>query len=283
VALRQDPAVCEARLSNTFTQPTWTVSATYAANDDLNLYAKASHGFRSGGQNYRGSTVVESFAPFQPETVNEYETGLKSELFDRTVRLNLALFYDKMSNVQRSVIIQVPSTGATATVQTNAARATIYGAEAEGTWRITPQFTLDGGIGWIHPKYDSFHDFTGDRSGEDWPTPKVQYSVDATYTVPLESGDLIGSLTWSGRSSQNLYPASKQKQQVTQEAYGLLAGRLTWAVKSENVELSIFGRNLLDKKYSVGAVGLESIGWNAIIAGEPRTYGVELVKRFGGV
>ncbi|MDB5446532.1 MAG: hypothetical protein JWQ97_1849, partial [Phenylobacterium sp.] len=238
-------------------------------------------GFRSGGQNYRGSTSVESFQPFLPEKVNEYEIGLKSEWFDRTLRLNLAAYYDDLTDIQRSIIVAVPSTGQTSTVQTNAASGKIKGVEAEGTWRVSRAFTLNGAIGVIDPKYDVFRDFTGDRSGEDWPTPKVQYSVSGTYVLETPVGDLTTSATWAGRSRQNLSPASKNKDQVTQKAYGLFDARIALDIRSQDVTIAIWGRNLTDKVYKVGAVNLESIGWNTVVMGEPRTYGIEITKRFG--
>jgi iron complex outermembrane receptor protein len=281
VALRPDPAFCQGVRSDTFKEPTWTASLTYKPTDDITTYAKASHGFRSGGEQYRGSTSLESFQPFQPETVNEYELGLKTQFFDRSVRINLAAFYDEITDVQRSVIIAVPSTGATATVQTNAASATVKGVELEGTWRVTPQLTINGAGSVIDPKYDEFRDFTGDRSGEDWPTPKVQYSFDVTYVQPTGLGDLTGTLSWAYQSKQNLAPAAKQKAQVTQKAYGLLNARLGLNVDSQDFTVALFARNLTVKKYLVGAVSLESIGWNTVVSGEPRVYGIEFTKRFG--
>ncbi|MDO7844045.1 TonB-dependent receptor [Sphingomonas immobilis] len=280
VSLRQDPTICRGHFSNTFNEPTYTASLTYMPAQTITAYAKFAHGFRSGGQNYRGSTTVESFAPFKPEKVDEYEIGLKTELFDRHVRLNLAAFYDTVKDVQRSVIIAT-SSGQTATVQTNAARATIKGLEAEGTWRVTRDFTIDGSFGIIDPKYQEFTDFTGDRSSEDWPTPKIQYSVAATYIARLPSGDLTTTLTWAGKSRQNLSPAAKGVAQVEQGAYGLLNGRVALALARWDATVALFARNITNKRYYAGAVGLESIGWNTVITGEPRLFGVQLIKRFG--
>ena len=282
--LLASPGVCQSQLlSKTFSEPTWTGSITYGVTSDISTYFKASHGFRSGGQNYRGAVSVESFQSFLPETVNEYEIGLKSELFDRRVRLNLAAFQDDMSNVQRSIIIQVPSIGTTATVVTNAATARIDGFEAEGTWRLSRRLTLNGSVGLIDPRYLKFSDFTGDRSQEAWPTPRMTYYISAAYVQPTSVGDLTGTLTWAGQSDQNLAPASKLAGQVTQPGYGLLNGRLSLDIPSADVTVAFFGRNILNKAYYVQATGFESIGYNLLVVGEPRTFGVEIVKRFGGI
>jgi iron complex outermembrane receptor protein len=280
---RPDPNFCLGEFSKTFKEPTWTVSLTYKPTEDLTGYVKASHGFRSGGQQYRGSGSVEAFQPFKPETVNEYEAGLKSEFFDRSLRLNLAVFYDKISDVQRSVIIQVPSTGATATVQTNAARATIKGVELDGTWRVTRQFTINGALSKIKPRYKEFRDFVlGDRSGEDWPTPTFQYSVDGTYVQPTGLGDLTATLGWAYEGRRNLAPAALLKDKVTQKGYGVLNGRVTLDIDSQDVTVSVFARNLLDKDAYVAVVSFDrSLGWNVAAPGEPRTVGIQVTKRFG--
>lgn len=56
------------------------------ASDTINLYAKYATGYRAGGASSRSI----SFATFGPEHVKSYELGVKSELFDRRVRFNLA-------------------------------------------------------------------------------------------------------------------------------------------------------------------------------------------------
>jgi len=283
VVFRPDPNFCLGTFSKTFKEPTWTASLTYKPSEDFTVYGKVSRGYRSGGQQYRGSGSVEAFQPFLPETVIEYEAGLKSEFFDRTLRVNLAAFYDKISDVQRSVIIQVPSTGATATVQTNAARATIKGIELDGTWRITRDFTINGAISKIDPKYQEFNDFVlGDRSGEDWPTPKFQYSIDGTYAHSTPLGDLSATLTWAYESKRNLAPAALLKDWVTQKGYGTLNGRITLEIESQNVTVAAFARNITDKETFVAVVSFDrSLGWNVAAPGEPRTYGISITKRFG--
>jgi len=283
VVFRPDPNFCLGTFSKTFKEPTWTASLTYQPSEDVTTYVKASHGFRSGGQQYRGSGSVEAFQPFLPETVNEYEIGLKTEFFNRTLRLNLAAFYDKISDVQRSVIIQVPSTGATATVQTNAARATIKGIELDGTWRVTRDFTINGALSRIDPKYQEFNDFVlGDRSGEDWPTPKFQYSVDATYAHATGVGDLSATLSWAYEARRNLAPAALSRSLVTQKGYGTLNGRVTLDIESQGVTLAAFVRNITDEETFVAVVSFDrSLGWNVAAPGEPRTYGVSITKRFG--
>jgi outer membrane receptor protein involved in Fe transport len=91
-ALQDDPSLCttSANVSagrctasnvNTFSKPSWLISLDHKFTPDVLAYAKASHSFRGGGQNIRGSGLIETFAPFKPEVVTEYEVGFKSEFF----------------------------------------------------------------------------------------------------------------------------------------------------------------------------------------------------------
>jgi len=85
-------------------EPSWLASINYQATPDVLVYVKASRGFRAGAVQARtNSTVVAAFSPVLPEFVTEFEGGLKSDLFDRRLRLNLAAFYDKYTNAQRTV------------------------------------------------------------------------------------------------------------------------------------------------------------------------------------
>ena len=64
---------------------------TYAVNDDVNLYARISRGFKSGGWNtdYVGSTLN---LDFNPEFATAYELGIKSRLLDNRLLFNAAGF-----------------------------------------------------------------------------------------------------------------------------------------------------------------------------------------------
>ena len=64
------------------------VTLAYDVSEEINTYATFSTGYRAGGANDRSS----NFAAFGPEKVNAYEVGVKSDLLDRTVRLNVAGF-----------------------------------------------------------------------------------------------------------------------------------------------------------------------------------------------
>ena len=72
-----------------FNNTDWKIVADYAVNDSVNTYAKVATGFRSGGASERAPNFNQTFSP---EKVTSYELGVKSEIMDRRLRINAALF-----------------------------------------------------------------------------------------------------------------------------------------------------------------------------------------------
>lgn len=72
----------------------WTprFAINYQATDDVLLFASATRGFKSGGWNARGTSPAE-LLPFDAEKAWSYEVGIKSELLDRRLRVNLAAYW----------------------------------------------------------------------------------------------------------------------------------------------------------------------------------------------
>jgi iron complex outermembrane receptor protein len=76
----------------TKTKPNWLIGLNYKPDDNTLIYGKFSTAFVSGGS-------VAGIA-FQPETAKSFEAGIKTELFDRHLRANLALYHVTYNNQQ---------------------------------------------------------------------------------------------------------------------------------------------------------------------------------------
>src|SRR3546814_4361571 len=66
-----------ATVSGTFKATTWNLNALYEINRDINVYASVRRGYKSGGFNSTALNPADRF--FAPETVTDYEIGLKSQ------------------------------------------------------------------------------------------------------------------------------------------------------------------------------------------------------------
>jgi iron complex outermembrane recepter protein len=277
------PAQCPRTFEKTYKAPSWLASVSYQATDDILTYLKASRGYRSGGMNLRGTGSLDALAPFAPEYTTEYELGIKSSLLDRRLRLNLAGFIDDYTNIQRSVTIASSTSPVPITRVSNAASATIKGLEGEVLLKIFPQLTLSASGGLTDAKYKRFVDTSGDRSGEKFNVPKWTTSLGAVLDVPTEVGDVSVSADYHWQSKIVLAPEAIDLAAATQKGYGLLDLRAGVTLQKAGVEVALWGKNVLGKDYLVNVSTLETaLGYLQGHVGDPRTFGIEIKKRFGG-
>jgi len=277
------PGQCPRTFANTYSKPSWLISADHRFSRELFTYAKVARGYRTGGENLRGAYVLSAFAPFAPEIVTEYEVGVKMDLLDRHLRVNLAAFHDDYKNIQRSITILTlrPSPS---TLVTNAAKGRINGVEAEVEAKLTPNLSIGGNGSYTDAKYKKFIDVTGDRTDESFGVPKWMASAHVQVNAPTPNGQLSAQLSYDWQSKTVLAPEAQFDDQVTQTAYGLLNGRVALDLDAINGTFAIFGRNILNKKYASGAIAVDNVlGFNAKVYGEPRRVGVEFTLRFGGM
>jgi iron complex outermembrane receptor protein len=245
-------------------------------------YIKASHGYRSGGQNFRGANTPESFAPFKPEVVTEYEVGTKTELLDHTLRLNLAVYLDNYSNIQRSVSVPTAA-GAPTTVVANAASARIQGFEFEGEWRPVSQLTLNLATGYTDAYYRKFVDAVlGDLTSLPFDVPRWTATGGARYVQPLSLGDVSIQADYRWQSSVNLVPQTLTPTAFVQHSYGLINSRLNLHIDSIDTDVALYGKNLANKVYYSGGEDLQtSLGFGFLVTGQPRVYGIDVTAHFG--
>src|SRR5690606_21983040 len=86
-----------------FDETTWSVGLNWQVTDSLFTYGVARHGYRAGGAN--GPTLAGRPAPFQifePETVTDFELGVRADWMSGQVglRTNLSAFFGKYDDVQ---------------------------------------------------------------------------------------------------------------------------------------------------------------------------------------
>jgi iron complex outermembrane receptor protein len=273
-------AECPRTFKNTFRKPTWLASLDHQLTPESLLYVKVATGYRSGGENEGGAVDIETFAPFSPETNIEYEAGLKSEFFDRKLRLNLDGYQDKYSNLQVQTAL-VGSDGQFVTVETNAATSTIRGMELEVDAIIASGLSMHASTAFTDAHYDTFSDATGDRRHEPFSVPKWMWSLSGKYVRPTAVGDLLVQLDYDWKSAVNLAGHAVYASQVTQGAYGLLNARINLHFDARNLDVALFGKNMTNVRYSDQAFTLEQGGFNELYWGAPATFGLEVSMKFG--
>lgn len=247
----------------------------YKVSDEVMLYGSITRGFRSGGFNGR-PFAPSDLTPYSAEKVTAYEAGVKSELFDRALRFNVAGFYNDYKDIQ---LTAVSNSGGTSIVLTgNAASAKIYGFEAEFEARPVRELSLFGSVGYMKNDLTEKAGFT--FGATELPTsPKWTLAFGGQYEVPL--GDTMG-LAFGGDMSHtaSFTPQFDPSPAARIPAYSLVNGRITLANKDSGWSLMLFAKNLFDKRYRTYAQTAGSQDATVAWFGPSRRIGVQATVNF---
>ena len=257
------------------------VGVRYKMTDDAMLYALYSKGYRSGGFNGRVDTVETAEIPYDPEFVDNYELGFKSEWPDQRLRLNGAIFYMEYTDKQEE--LGLPSEGATGQRITvfNAASATMQGVELELQWLLSEGLSVRANIGYLDTKYDEFT-FTGpdglvDLSGFDFRrSPDWTGSLDATYEWQVGGGE-----AWVRGAYHFIdghFVEQTNRAELENGGSHILDLSVNYAIKG--VTVSLYGRNLTDEDTYAHGLNVSGL-WAYASPRAPRTWGLEVVYNFG--
>jgi iron complex outermembrane receptor protein len=119
-----------------FSAVTGTAGLQWDPDRDTMMYARYSRGYKAGGFNVGISTTEGAFPKTNPEHANNYEVGLKKELFHHTLQTNVAIYYLDYRDFQAPVTIPAVGGGVAQPqgVFLNVPKAVSYGIELETTW-----------------------------------------------------------------------------------------------------------------------------------------------------
>jgi iron complex outermembrane receptor protein len=262
--------------NKTFSAITPKVSVQYQWTDDVLQYATWSKGFKSGGFDNRATRLDLATRPFAPENVDSYETGLKTELFDRRARLNFAAFYNDYKDLQ--VSYSDPAYPGNS-IRGNAGKAHTYGVEVEGDLRPTERLGLQASAGYLFAVYDRYRNAGGLGVNADGHrllnSPRWSLSGGLTYDVPVE---IPGSLRLglNAQWQSKAYFNALQRPQDEAPAQGFLNGSITWTTPDPRWAVQLSGRNLLNSDKPVSATYTPSTGVYYRNYPDPRTFLVTL-------
>ena len=291
--------------SASFSQPTGHLTVDYEINPDLNVYAKASRGYRSGGFNLRQSTRIDNPAttsvneaialiPFNEEKIDAFEIGAKSQF--GPVRLNAAMFYNVYKDLQSTVPIPIQGGGSFGTQVVNAGEIEYLGFELEGTIEITDALRIDGAFGYVDKNVKDFPaaDITGvvqNIASIITPGNSPDYTANAgiTYSDYIGSGDtrLTARFGWSYTSETPFFPnplSAPFQQTTAAEARNLFNAQLRLdgisLGGSQDFSVQFWGKNIFDEEYVARGIDYGQLGFGQIIFGDPATYGVNVEFKF---
>lgn len=261
---------------------TWDGSATYVLTPSVNLYARVARGYHSGV--ITGQAMFSPIETAGPETVTSYEAGLKSEFFDRRVRLNLTGFHYVYKDQQLPVFIRDGS-GSDIIRLINAPGGRGTGFEGDIQVKLNSYVSVGGQIGYVDTHLHGRtlvqdpRSGTGqiDIDGRPFPfAPKVTAGLNADARYPLNAhSELFASTDWSYRSSQEFALTSFLQPQF--HGGGFWEGGVRAGLRTDNLELAFWSRNVAS---STGFTSALNVNGLAYVFNAPRTYGVEAALRF---
>lgn len=265
----------------------------YRFNDDVMGYAQFSTGFRGGGINPRPFFPAQAL-PHSPETINAYEVGLKTDLFDRRLRMNFSGFINKYTDILVTAA-SCPLPGVPAapcSLPLNAGNATIKGLEAEMRLQPVPGLTVEASLAYLNFKYDSVSAAAvtsgiGTEDKGQYISP-WQWSFAVQYDWSLgDKGTItprvdVNHIDSFNRNANNVDATTGGKDIFGQvPGYTLVNARVAYQTAGKEWELAVEGRNLTDKLYYTDI--FDNRGSTNSIQGtpaEPRTWAVTVKRRF---
>lgn len=200
-------------------EPLWTawtprVSLRYDINQNANVYATYSQGFKSGVLD--AVSLTQNVA--QPEKLNSYEIGTKFGA--ENVIFNASVFYYDYKNFQ--VQFQLPDA---ASVIGNAQKATLYGLDFDGTFRLPYGYQVRAGGSWLpRATYDTLDNAIDYALPFNPVTGLRQVSVNASGTRMLRAPRFTGNVTvtYTHHLPAGTFDASGVLYQSTSYAYDYL-------------------------------------------------------------
>ena len=267
---------------------TYDITPEYKINRQQRVFFKYAHGVKSGGFN-TAATNLASVNTVDPEKLDSYEAGYKSELLDGQLNFNATVFHYDYKNVQVNVVGFNALAGTTVSYLQNAQKAGINGAEIEIQARPLPALVLNSSLGLLRTKYSALKVLNGgpDLSGNELVrSPHLTAQVAADYSIGLDSGARVvlgGDVRYVSRQHYYVDPQSTARDVLNQGGYGLANARVTWSSPGDKYSFSGYVNNLTDKgyknhalpAYQSGVVNGDSVYW-----APPRTVGVAFISRW---
>jgi iron complex outermembrane recepter protein len=265
--------------SNSQSKVTFRAAVEQDVSSDVMTYASFNRGFRAGLYD----TENPQSPATKPETLDAYEVGVKSALFDHRVTLNASIFHYEYSNI----LLRAFDTTNLVDYLTNAAHGLETGGDLDLRARLEG-FDVTGGLEVISAYYNNFPNAilstrlpngqntytTGSASGNQMiQVPKVSLQAGVSRSVFVGENKITASVNLKHTGPTYFDPDNRFKQ----GSVDLLSSALKWTLPGNRWDISLFGTNLLNKQYFQG---YSNGGSDYIVVAPPRQYGVKFAAHF---
>ncbi|MBX7495533.1 TonB-dependent receptor [Qipengyuania sp. 6B39] len=265
----------------------WDLAAFLDVSDDASVFARVASGFRA--PTIQGRDVA-FFAPpsiATSEKIMSYEVGFKSELADRRVRLNGAVYYYTIEDPQFSAV----GGGGNLVQLVNAEKGRGFGFELDSAFQITPDFLVTAGLSWNDTKIQDENLAVGICAqctvtdptvvlsgntralvdGNPFPNaPEWIADVTARYAFPVsDNGEIFVFTDWAYQGATNFFLYESEEFNANGQIEGGL--RIGYARNDGRYEIAAFVRNITDADNVKGGIDFNN---NTAFVNDPRVFGI---------
>ncbi|WP_116369097.1 TonB-dependent receptor [Parahaliea mediterranea] len=268
------------------------VALSFAVSDNSTLWAKVGTGFRA--PTIQGRDVAFGAAPSvaDSETIDSIEFGYKAELMNNRLRLNTAVFYYEVSDMQFTAV-----GGTNNLIQlVNAEQGTGQGIELDVEWAVTDNLQMTFGAAYADTEIEDGDLRVGgcgsgmctitnpvDENGlvfvdgNPFPNaPETTYNFTLSYSVPVgRESELFAFTDWSYQGDTQIFLYDAVEFRTEDQFEGGV--RLGWRLRDGGYEIALFGRNITDEENVQGAIDFNNLTG---FTNEPRVWGLSLATRF---
>jgi len=267
----------------------WDAALSFAATDNINLYARIARGFRAPTIQGRDVAFFGSPTTATSETVLSYEAGIKSTLFNNRMRVNASAFYYDANGLQFSAIGGLGNFNQLVNADGRA-----WGFEADAEWLLTENFLVTGGVSYNDTEItepglavapcgggctvlDALDGFGNALiTGNPFPqSPDWTWNVTARYAVPTSKGEYYLFTDWAGQGDTNFFLYESAEFNSSGNIEG--GARLGMLCKDGKLDVALYVRNILDAENVKGGIDFNNLTG---FVNEPRIYGIAASLKF---
>ena len=254
-------------------------SLEYRIADGQHVYALISRGYKASGFNLSPGLPANQIL-FNPESDLNFELGHKAQAAGGRLRIDTSLFYMMRRSEQLLTSDQLdPTNPNTFTYFTgNAKSGYNYGLENTIAWAATPKLEIGGSLGLLRTLYRGFV-----QNGVTLPDRALPHAPDWQAAIHATWRDPRGPFARVDVTRMDGFYYDLPPNGTRSNPYGLVNGKLGW--ETARVEVYLWGRNLLDKNYTVrgfyfGDVPPDFPNKLYTQLGDPRNWGVHFTAHY---
>ncbi len=250
------------------------VTFSYQPNVDMMFYATFSQGYKSGAFPSQANLPAVAATPVDPETVDNYEVGMKSTWWDNRIEFNINLYTMDYND------LQVFELNNRLLLVLSSAQAESKGVDMNFNVLLFDNLTLSTSYNYSDATYSDFTSSGGaSYDGNDLVyAPNSAFAIDLDYRYDIGSvGVLDFNVSYNWKDDYYTSPSNAEK--TRQDDIGMLNASIAWNSSDESWLVSVWGKNL-DDEQQLSSLIVDPTGITSQSYMAPRTYGLTVTKTF---